>query len=196
MLNRRRRVDPNPRTRGFSLIESICALVVAVSLMMPVVGILRSSVDIWESADSRQGRTAHLYGTLRHVQKHIRESSGIISIGSNNGVVLACRDSAGQACQWSFDIRQRRISYSAGAGTGPVSEHIHEIRCEGFDQNRRALTQILAGDLCLSSPQGDVDKRCFVDLIASLRLTAVVHGQADFGHGQPAWRVLQLNISC
>ena len=140
MLNRRRRVDPNPRTRGFSLIESICALVVAVSLMMPVVGILRSSVDIWESADSRQGRTAHLYGTLRHVQKHIRESSGIISIGSNNGVVLACRDSAGQACQWSFDIRQRRISYSAGAGTGPVSEHIHEIRCEGFDQNRRATS--------------------------------------------------------
>ena len=145
MLNcsRRRQSSSSVASRGFSLLEAIFALVLASAIMMPVVGVLRSSVEIWRSADSRQGRTAHLYGTLRHIQKNIRESKGITSIGSNNGVVLACRDSAGQVCQWTFDRRSGRVLFDAGGGTGPVSEHIREMKCDGFDQDGR-VTSILS----------------------------------------------------
>jgi hypothetical protein len=64
-----------------------------------------------------------------------------------------------------------------------------------FDQYGGAFAEILTGNLGRSAPQGDVDKRSFLDPLTVRPFAPIVHRQTDIAHGGAAGGVSDLGIA-
>lgn len=141
MLSKKNISTVEHRREGFSLIETSAALVLAVMLMSPVVGVLHSSIDLRDSSSSRLGRTNALHNTLRHLRRQLKECSAAVILSSqgnrNVGEFLGAN---GQVYRWEFDKRSGELRFRQGGQAGLLSEGIDSFQIDGFDSNGRSTT--------------------------------------------------------
>jgi hypothetical protein len=91
------------------------------------------------------------------------------------------------------------FSGHVGSARGPTSEQLHVLGHHAqsrsflpsllvvprvhlqppFNKNWSALFQILAGNLCCSSPERDIDKRDFFALFAAISRVSTIHGDPE-----------------
>src|SRR5215472_10596581 len=64
-----------------------------------------------------------------------------------------------------------------------------------FDENRSALFQVLAANLCCSAPEGDIDKRDFLALFAAVSRVSPIHRDAEITDGAAFGRVTHFRIT-
>ena len=56
--------------------------------------------------------------------------------------------------------------------------------------------RVLAGDLCCSSPEGDIDKRDFLALFAAVCRVSPIHRDAEIADGASFGCVTHFRITC
>src|SRR6476646_2432614 len=65
-----------------------------------------------------------------------------------------------------------------------------------FDENRSAFFQVLAGNLCCSSPESDIDKCDFLALFAAIGRVSPIHRYAEIADGTAFRRVTHFRSTC
>ena len=135
---------PGSCRSGVSLIEATMALTLTAMLMIPVTGLLQTSRDLWEQADSDRVRMNSVYGTLRHLSRKLRTAETILALESRRGkpTILQIRTIDGQVLSWTHDARSGRVIYQSGGDAGVLADNIHQLQFDGLTAAGKRTTDL------------------------------------------------------
>lgn len=127
---------------GFTLLEAIFALTLSALIMTPVVGILRTSRELWTHIQHDQASTDSAHATLRHISRQLRTAKALTSVSTRSGRITELQFVAadGQVCGWKHDVRSNEVEFSRSGVTGLLAENIEQLTLEGFDSLSKPTT--------------------------------------------------------
>lgn len=127
---------------AFTLLEAIFAITLSALLMTPVVGILRTTRELWTHIQQDQASSDSAHATLRHISRILRTAKTITAVGTQKRRFTELRIVAGdgQVCGWKHDVRSDEVEFSKNRVTGLLAENIEQLTFEGFDSLAQPTT--------------------------------------------------------
>lgn len=121
---------------GLTLLEVVLSLGLMALLLAPTVGIMRTSLELWNGFESKHTQAMHRAATIRHLNGRLKRIDTILTLRQDQ---LVAKMWNGEVEDWSNDQDQVTIRLQADNSDEETISELKSISFVGYDADGNAI---------------------------------------------------------